>query len=244
MSESVKNRGGRKKKGGIYSGDHKRCARENAKVLRFSDCEGEAGVQGRWTGWERERLKWRGGCVMAKRCSSLFVLNGLGLCVMPENPAGHYSWPSLKGNSRLREKEWGVQTLKPGVGGSGWMQHTNQTKHNCGTPREKRFNRILATVKLRRKCSHAYVIWTGNLQTFYAANTVFYKGFRCGAWKLKEVSFLFAGKHKKKKRSNYLRAFKWIRGCVWMQSCVCWDPWAPYKSVCVCVCDLRFWQTK
>lgn len=41
---------------------------------------------------------------------------------------------------------------------------------------------------------------------------------------------------RKKKRSNYLRAFKWIRGCVWMQSCVCWDPWAPYKSVCVCVC--------
>lgn len=153
MSESVKNRGGRKKNGGIYSGDHKRCGRENAKFSGSAIVKVKQGCKGRWTGWERERLKWRGGCVMAKRCSSLFVLNGLGLCVMPENPAGHYSWPSLKGNSRLREKEWGVQTLKPGVGGSGQMQHTNQMKHNCRTAREKRFNRILATVKRRRKCS-------------------------------------------------------------------------------------------
>ena len=161
---------------------------------------------------------------------------------MPENPAGHYSWPSLKGNSRLREKEWGVQTLKPGVGGSGRMQHTNQRKHNCGTAWEKRFNRILATVKLRGKCSGSALVHMQFEQEIcrlcYAANAVFYKGFWCAAWKLKEASLLSAGKHKKK---NCLRACT-----VWMQSCVCRDLWAPDESVCVCVCvcDLRIWQTK
>lgn len=76
---------GAERKRGIFR-RYKRYTREH-KVLRFFSDQlvfvraGEPVLNGETDRIEGMGSKRQGGCVMAKRCTSLFVLNGLGLGV-------------------------------------------------------------------------------------------------------------------------------------------------------------------